>query len=294
VNARTTLTDRSFAFKIDVTTGDMTVPETKRRPSMRAKASTLAASLILLASCSSGSSGTPGDGSSSGGSSGGPTVTEHGVVYDYGTLLATGNLVTVEGLTITDNGLTATTDVNGNWSLTVPLSSTMQPIVTGTSKGDPYSYLMLPAATAAGTDLDWGNIITPDVSTFQLERVTLGSDDTQAVMHAVVLTTGSCTSVAGGTLTVTSPPGAKVNYFDQQGYPRAGQSAFIDPPVSRRPVADIYDVAPGTNITFQISHPTCHQAPFPVTNGGATLTGQVVTKAAEPGDNNSALVVVLE
>ena len=47
-------------------------------------------------------------------------------------------------------------------------------------------------------------------------------------MHVVVLPTGSCTTVAGGTLRVTSPPGAKVNYFDRAGYPSAvGTSSSI-------------------------------------------------------------------
>ena len=176
----------------------------------------------------------------------------------------------------------------------MPLDATMAPVITGTSKGDPYSNLLLLTATAGGSDLDWGNIITPDQSTFQLERVTLGSDDAQAVVHVVVLPTGACTSIAGGTLTVTSPPGAKVNYFDAQGYPRSSQAAFIDPPVPRRPVADIYDAAPGTEITFTVNHPSCHQAAYPVVFNGAKFNGQVATKASEPGDDNSALVVVLQ
>ena len=260
---------------------------------MHTHALTPATCLIFMAACSSGSSAGPG-GTQGGGGTTGPTVTEHGIVYDYGTFLSSGTLVTVEGLTVTDGDQTATTDANGNWSLTVPLGATMAPTVTGTSKGDPYSFLMFPEATAAGTDLDWGNIIIPDVSTFQLERVTLGSMDTDAVVHVVAVTSGSCTSVAGGTLTVTSPPGAQVNYFDAQGYPAATQTSMVDPPVSQRPVADIYNAAPGAQITFTVTHPTCHLAPYPVTNNGGTFSGQVTTKAAEPGDNNSAVNIVLE
>lgn len=252
--------------------------------------------LAFLAACSSSSSGSPGNGSSSGSSGGssGPTITEHGIVYDYGTLLTSGNLVTVEGLTVTDGDQSTTTDAQGNWTLTVPLDGTKAPVVTGTSKGDPYSYLIFPTATAAGTNLDWGNIIIPDQSTFNLERLTLSSSDSQAVVHVVVVPTGQCTSVAGGTMTLTSPPGGKIDDFDAQGYPRAAQTAFVDPPVPRRPVADIYDVAPGAQITFTVTHPTCHMAPYPVTIGGGTFDGTVTTKAAEPGDQNSAVVMVLE
>ena len=59
-------------------------------------------------------------------------------------------------------------------------------------------------------------------------------------------------------------------------------------------MADIYDLAPGAQITIQVSHPTCHQAPYPLTNAGGTFSGQLTTKAAEPGDNNSAMVIVLD
>ena len=268
---------------------------------MRMHSLTPAMCLVLFAACSSssavgnGNTG-GGDGGTGGGGedSGGSTLTEHGIVYDYGTFLSTGTLVTVEGLTVTDGDQTATTDANGNWSITLPLSATMHPVVTGTSKGDAYSTLMLPMATAAASDLDWGNIIIPDVSTFQLERVTLGSDDTQAVVHVVTDTSGACTSVAGGVLTVTSPPGAKVNYFDSQGYPTASATSMVDPPVPGRPVADIYDLTPGADITLTVTHPTCHLAPYPATVTGASLNGQVTTKAAEPGDNNSAMNILLE
>jgi hypothetical protein len=260
---------------------------------------------LVLAACSSSSAGPPpgetgddgGTSSSSGGGGGeggGATITEHGIVYDYGTLLSSGTLAPVEGLTVTDGTQTTTTDANGNWSLTMPASATLSPTVTGTSKGDAYSFLMFPSATAAATSVDWGNIIIPDTSTFSLEQVTLGSTSTDAVVHVVANVTGSCTSLAGATLTVTSPPGAMVNYFDAQGYPSATQTSMVDPPVPQRPVADIYNAAPGAAIAFTLTHPTCHLAPYPITFAGGTFSGQVTTKAAEPGDNNSALNILLE
>jgi hypothetical protein len=85
-----------------------------------------------------------------------------------------------------------------------------------------------------------------------------------------------------------------VNYFDAQGYPSATQTSMVDPPVPQRPVADVYDATPGVPITFTLSHPTCHLAPYPITFAGGTFTGQVTTKPAEPGDNNSALNILLE
>jgi hypothetical protein len=265
--------------------------------------SSIIASFSLLTACSSSPSSTANDTASDGGDEGmepgaeastGATVTEHGIVYDYGTLLANGTLAPVKGLTVTDGNQTTTTDAQGNWSLTLPMGATLAPVVNGTVQGDPYSNLMLPQATATSADVDRGNIIIPDQSTFSLERISLGSTDTDAVVHVVAATTGACTSVAGGTLTVTSPSGAKVNYFNAQGYPVASQTSMVDPPVPQRPVADIYDVPPGSPITLTVTHPTCALAPYPVTVTGGSFDGQVATKAAEPGDNNSALVILLQ
>lgn len=275
---------------------------------MRSRTALAFTCLFLPAACSStsrpppdetgddggGGSSSSGGGDDGGGGDAGATISEHGIVYDYGTLLTSGTLAAVEGLTVADGTATTTTDANGNWSLTMPASATLSPTVTGTSKGDPYSFLMFPSATAAGPSVDWGNIIIPDQSTFSLEQVTLGSTNTDAVVHVVANLTGSCTSLAGATLTLTSPPGAMVNYFDAQGYPSATQTSMVDPPVPQRPVADIYNATPGVAITFTLTHPTCHLAPYPITFAGGTFTGQVTTKAAEPGDNNSALNILLE
>jgi hypothetical protein len=152
---------------------------------------------------------------------------------------------------------------------------------------------MLPISTAVAGDIDRGNIIIPDQSTFQVERLILSSNDAQAIVYIVVLTTGSCTSVAGGTLTVTSPAGAQVSYFNTKGDPSTQQTSFADLSAGR-PVAVIFNATPGADVTFQVNHPTCHQAAYPVTNGGAQFTGQVTTKPSEPGDNNSAIVVVMQ
>ena len=61
-----------------------------------------------------------------------------------------------------------------------------------------------------------------------------------------------------------------------------------------RPVAVVYNVAVGADLRVAVTHPTCTQAPFPFTYNGKTYTGNVPTKAAEPGDYNSALLVMLQ
>jgi hypothetical protein len=114
-----------------------------------------------------------------------------------------------------------------------------------------------------------------------------------ALVHVVVVPTGSCTSVAGGTLTVTSPAGAQVMYFATTGYPSTSQTSFADLH-DGRPVADIYDATPGATLTVQVSHPTCTMVPFPAPYGGGTLTGVVPLAASEPGDANAAMIIVLD
>ena len=268
---------------------------------MRAHGWSLTALLTSLVACgsSSHSANQAVGGDDAGGSDGGTevgaeqTVNEHGIVYDYGSILGTGNLVPVQGLTVTEGNQSTTTDAQGNWSLTRPAGATIAGVVSGTSKSDPYSTLMLVSAIATGPEFDHGNIIIPDVSTFSLERLTLSANSAQAVVHVVVHATDNCTSAAGGTLTVTAPAGAQVMYFDTSGYPSTSQTSFADLD-DDRPVADIYNLTPGVPLTVQVNHPTCQQVPYPAAYGGGTLTGQVPTKAAEPGDNNTAMVIMLD
>jgi hypothetical protein len=270
----------------------------------------LAVSVVFLTACSSSSGeGSPAPLKGDAGSTAardaaadsnalgesGPTgpVTEHGVIIDYGTYLSNGTLMPVQGLTITDGNQSTTSDAQGNWSLTMPANALLAPVVSGTVKGDKYSSLQLPQATASASDVDRGNIIIPDSTVFGFEEGLLSADMSQGVIHVVAEATGSCTSVAGGTITVTSPAGAKVMYFNTKGTPDKSVTSF-EALTEGKPVADIFDVPPGSEITMQVSHPTCKQAPFPVTYTGQTLNGKVATLAAEPGDNNSALLVVLK
>ena len=135
---------------------------------MRSRTASAFTCLFVLAACSStarpppdetgdDAGASPSSDGNGGDDGGGATITEHGIVYDYGTLLTSGTLAAVEGLTVTDGTETTTTDANGNWSLTMPASATLSPTVTGTSEGDPYSLLMFPSrprrarASTAGT-----------------------------------------------------------------------------------------------------------------------------------------------
>lgn len=206
---------------------------------------------------------------------------EHGIVVDYF------NNMPVAGLTVTNGADSTTTGADGSFVLPAPAGAALQTVVSGPQ----YTTLFLPDATAAAEDVDRGYVPIGSSQAFALAQQIIAPDTSKAIVYVTVLPIGSCTSVAGGTLTVISPPGASVGYFTSQGLPTG--PSFIDRD-RNRPQAAIYNVEPGAQLQIQISHPTCTMAPMPLTIHGETLTGQAVTKAAEPGDYNSALTYALQ
>lgn len=224
-----------------------------------------------------------GSGETEGGSGGG-VFTEIGTLVDYETLAP------VAGLTVTDNGVSTTTDATGSFSLAVPASATL---LAPTISGAGYSMLLFPPSTPASGTIDFGTQVIPDSPTFGLEQQILRNDPGQALVQIVVLVTGACTSPVGGKLQVLSPAGASVVYMSKLNVPDSALTSFqaVSGP---RSLAVVYDVPVGSQLTVAVTHPSCTLAPFPVTSGGKALTGDVVTKATEPGDVNAALVLVLQ
>jgi hypothetical protein len=228
---------------------------------------------------SSGDAGTAEDSAPSGSS-----IVEHGTIVDYLTLRP------VAGLTVADNGVTTKTDSAGAWSLTVPAASMLQPVVTGPS----YTHLLFPDSVASGADVDFGTSVMPDSSTYNLEQNSLSKfDPAKALVQVVLIPTGNCKSVVGGTAKVISPAGASLTYFSTAAVPSEDETSFQDVKPNR-PVIVISDIDVGADLVVQIDHPTCQQMAFPSTYAGKTYSGNVRTEAAEPGDINAALVILME
>jgi hypothetical protein len=208
---------------------------------------------------------------------------QHGVVVDYFALEP------LAGFTVTDGSSSATTDATGTFSLPAPMGVVLAPVVTGTG----YSTLQLASAMAAGDDVDLGPIPIPSSETFGTEQALVKNDQSLALFQVTLLLTGACTSAAGGTLTVTSPDGTSLEYFNQGGLPLA---TAIEDTKDQRPAAVVFNVPPGVTPQFTLSHPTCTVAPAGtvVVSRGLSLTGDARSLPAEPGDNNTALVLVLE
>ena len=211
----------------------------------------------------------------------GGTVGQHGKVIDYF------NLTPLAGFTVTDGNNTTTTDANGEFVLPAPMDVDLAPVVTGPS----YSTLHLATARATAADVELGPITIPSSSTFGSEMSLVNADQSKALVQVVVVPTGACTSIAGGTLTVTSPPGAAIAYFSASGFPVA--NAMTDT-MQHRPAAVVYNIEPGGTLTVTMTHPTCKLAPAGTAYNGGVYAGPGKLLATEPGDNNAAMVLLAE
>lgn len=214
----------------------------------------------------------------------GPTIVgQHGVVIDYFTNAP------LAGFTLTDGQNTTTSDANGNFVLPAPAGVALAPTVTGPM----YSTLHLPEAMASGIDVNRGAIPIPSSSTFGLEQQVVANDQTMALIQVTLIKTGACTAIAGGTVTVNSPPGALVKYFTTQGLPTSPSFQEVDSSLNK-PAAVVYNVPVGQQIDITINHPTCKVVARTSPINGMLLSGNVATEASEPNDVNASLVYVLE
>ena len=240
--------------------------------------------LLLVAAALAGCGGAKGSGTpdlAPPTSDAGAIVGEHGQLMDYF------DLTPLVGFTVTDGTNTTTSDANGVWVLPAPMGAELAPTVIGPS----YSTLQLAKATAASADVDFGPIAMPSSATFMTELNILGADQTKALVQVTIIPTGACTSVAGGTLSVTSPAGASVAYFSPAALPLATQ--FYDT-MDHRPSAVVYNIDLGSTVELSMNHPTCKLAAAGTTFDGALYEGVAALTASEPGDNNSVMVLLAE
>jgi hypothetical protein len=236
-----------------------------------------------------GVTGCGGGGTGTGGNMAAPDMTPASIVGQHGRVVDYFNLTPLVGFTVSDGTNTATTDADGQFLLPAPMGATLAQTVTGPS----YSTLHLPQGHAVGSDVDLGPIVIPSSATFNTELSLLSADMTKALVQVVIIPTGACTSVAGGTLTVVKPAGASIAYFSPSGFPGATQM-YDNAAMSHRPAAVVFNLEPGAELEIQMSHPTCTLAPSGTAYNGAAYDGLAPTVAAEPGDNNSAVVLLAQ
>jgi hypothetical protein len=213
---------------------------------------------------------------------GGPVIEgEHGRLVDYFSNMP------LAGLTVTDGTNSVTTGADGTFVLPAPMGATLSPVASGPM----FASLYLPEATADGVDVDRRDVPMATLDNFTLEQSILANDTSMALVHILIRKSGACTSLAGGTITVSSPAGTKIAYFSTSGLPAAQVMYDV---VAPKPNAVVYNVAAGASLDVQIDVPGCTQVPFGGSKDGMVLTGKVPTLATEPGDNASALIFDLQ
>jgi hypothetical protein len=137
-------------------------------------------------------------------------------------------------------------------------------------------------------DNDRHDLPLPDLQTFQLgQYAQRGYDLTKASISIAVYALPPCAGTEGTTLKVVSPPGASVEYF-QASFPSAAVTATV---AGEIPAVSVYNLDPGAEFVFELTHPTCKQVPWPVKVGSLTFTGKVTTEA---GNANSVLIMYMQ
>jgi len=248
---------------------------------VKTTASLISLGLALLAGCG-GSKTTTNTPDMASADLGGPAVVgEHGRLLDYF------NNMPLAGLTVTDGTNSVTTAADGTFVLPAAIGTMLSPVAGGPG----YASLYLPEAKADSADVDRLDVPMATTSGFSLEQNILANDTSTALVHILIRKGGACASLAGGTVTVNAPAGAKVAYFTTQGLPTSQTMFDI---VAPRPAAVIYNVPAGTDLDLSIAAPGCTQMPFGTSTNGMTLDGKVPTKATEPGDNAAALIYDLQ
>ena len=96
-----------------------------------------------------------------------------GTAIVHGTMVDFESLSPVQGLTVTSDGVSATTDKSGQWSLEVPLGSTLHATVTSST----YSRLLFPDLVVTDPDVDLSTSVIPDSNTYSLEEQILSGFD---------------------------------------------------------------------------------------------------------------------
>jgi hypothetical protein len=245
------------------------------------------ASLSVVGCSSSSSPSTASDASTSedAGTDGVAPDAAPGTIYERGRILDYGSMTPLKGVTVTIGSLSVQTGADGKWAVPIPMGTPVRAKITDTG----YIDVHLPELSGTG-DVQRADVPIPDLMTFMYGQYAQpGYDTTKASVSVHIDKFSSCASIEGATLTVMTPAaGAKVEYF-KGGFPSPMATSVSAAETGGH--VSVYNVDPTADIVFQLSHPTCTQAPFPVTDGTQTLTGKVTLEA---GNANSVFIMYLK
>ncbi|WP_437588897.1 hypothetical protein [Sorangium sp. So ce1000] len=177
--------------------------------------------------------------------------------------------------TVTAEAQTATSDAQGNWSMTLPVDQAFSLVFAA----EGYATLTEESATLTGS-FDKEPTPLTDGATGKLLIASLTDYDKNLGMVAINLVTEpTCPDETGATLSVTAG-GEKVGsiiYF-VGGLPSSTETSAQK---GMTPAAIAYNLPLG-EVSVEVQHPSCTQHLPPVSQGAITYHGKVQVVAAQP------------
>ena len=178
----------------------------------------------------------------------------------------------VGGATINIGGKTITADAKGNYSVTYPINTPVDMVVTA-----PNYYKLLEGQWLLKASASRGPTRLPSVDTVSalLSALALAGpvDTTLGIVSVWVIPLAGCPSEGGATFDV-SPKTDKTKFvFTKNEFPDTTLTSAV---AGENPHAVIYNIPIGQPVTITVNHPTCSQLPYPQTDSdGFTYTGKV-------------------
>jgi hypothetical protein len=197
----------------------------------------------------------------------------NGLVVEFPTLNKVG------GATVTALGQSATTDTSGKFSLRLPANTIFAYSITAP---DHIKYVSQEMMLNGEFNQD-ASFVTTSSSLPLLTGKLPDLDDKLGVVTVTVLPRGACADETAATLAADPLGSIKVSYADEAGLPSPTATSF-----AKNQYAVLYNVPLNVSLSVAVTHPTCHQAPFPYTDdkttpqlGAVTYTGKGIM-ATEP------------
>jgi hypothetical protein len=225
------------------------------------------ASFGLLAACSGSSGGTGTAVTDKDSGSTVPTVTQTGTIVDFDANSP------IAGAAVTDGTHTATTASDGTYSLEVDQGVAFTMTVTS-----PKYVTLMEQQTTLTADAARGQTQLVSLADEPLLQETLtGYDATLGVLSVAVVTTGSCMTGAGATLSVSPAGNSRITYMDHK-IPNSTLTSVQD---GQFPSAVIYNLPTDVPVTVTVQGGSCTEAPFPVEYIGMSFSSDISTMAGE-------------
>jgi hypothetical protein len=203
----------------------------------------------------------------------GPVVTQTGTTVSY---TPCSEPTPVAGATVTVGDRSAVTAADGSYSIEVPQAAPFTMTVTAPS------YIPLTEAEdTVAASYDRGNtLLISNQTAMFLEDALPSYSATGSLLTIELVKTGSCTEVAGTTVTVSAAGTQAVTQYPAQCASPVGGTSATDGTFPTASDAVVYNLPAGAH-TVTATSPKCTQIPYPYTDPatGLTYEGTVTTQS---------------